>query len=590
MADSLLTPFVTRKPAATSPKLTSAAEAVRLVTAGSSVHLAATHSIPFGLAFELARQFWGRKPGFELVTLGASVNAQVMLRDPGFLRRIITSYAGNVYPAPGPALVFQDNYRTGTVPIENWSLCTLVQRLMAGALAVPFLPTRSLEHSGLAEENAEATLAHVRNPFGEGEQLVLRALTPDYTLVHGWAADSVGNVLARPPRTEGNYGALAARRGVIVSVDRIVNTAYVNAHSDDLLVPASRVLAVVKLSYGAHPSPCRGIAPDLGYAEDDEFLLGFRSASRDLTHLDTWIQQWVLTVNHDQYLARLGANRLRVLTKRAAPNAWLLETRQRLKGINFEAPPNPTEQMVVAMAHICAEQIQARGYHTILAGQGTSNLAAWLAYYFLAKEGRDVDLMAEIGLYGYAPRPPQPLIFNFANIATCKGVGSALDVLGIHVTGAQRESCIGLLGAGLIDEHGNVDSTCIPEMKVWLLGSGGANDVLSGAAEIVVCCPQDIRRLWRQVPYVTGPGGRVTTLVTTKAVFRKPSPSEPFRLEAVLTPVEAPKQPLDAIVQEIRQSTGWDVQSAPTIARLALPDRKTLGLLRVFDPDRHYLS
>jgi acyl CoA:acetate/3-ketoacid CoA transferase alpha subunit/acyl CoA:acetate/3-ketoacid CoA transferase beta subunit len=554
------------------------------------VHLAATHSIPFGLAFELTRQFWRRKPGFELVTLGAGVNAQVMLRDSGFLRRIITSYAGNVYPAPGPALVFQENYRTGTVPIENWSLCTLVQRLLAGALALPFLPTRSLEHSSLAKENAEARLAHVRNPFGEGEELVLQALTPDFTLVHGWAADSFGNVLARPPRTEGNYGALAARRGVIASVDRIVKPAHINAHSDDLLVPASRVLAVVKLPFGAHPSPCRGIAPDLGYAEDDQFLLDFRTASKDVTRLDAWIQQWVLTVNHSQYLARLGTSRLRALTRRAAPNAWVRETRRRLKDINFEVPPNPTEQMVIAMAQICADQIRTRGYHTILAGQGTSNLAAWLTYYMLAKEGRDVDLMAEIGLYGYAPRPPQPLIFSFANIATCKGVGSALDVLGIHVTGAQRERCIGLLGAGLIDEHGNVDSTCIPDLKVWLLGSGGANDVLSGAAEVIVCCPQDIRRLWRQVPYVTGPGDNVTTLVTTRAVFRKLGQSDRFCLEGVLPPVDAPRQPLDAIVQEIRQSTGWDVQTAPTVARLPLPDRKTLALLRVFDPDRHYLS
>ena len=590
MAHSLLTPFAPRKAGAASRKLMSAVEAVRLVTAGSSVHLAATHSISFGLAFELTRQFWGQKPGFELVTLGASVNAQVMLRDPGFLRHIITSYAGNVYPAPGPAAVFQENYRTGAVPIENWSLCTLVQRLLAGALAVPFLPTRSLERSGLAEENAEATLAHVHNPFGEGEQLVLRALTPDYTFVHGWAADSAGNVLARPPRTEGNYGALAARKGVIASVDRIVSPTYITAHSDDLLVPGSRVLAVVKLPYGAHPSPCRGIAPHRGYAEDDHFLLDFRTASKDMTRLDAWIQHWVLTVNHDQYLSQLGAARIGTLTRRAAPDAWLRETRQRWKDIDFKAAPNATEQMVIAMAQISAEQIRTRGYHTILAGQGTSNLAAWLAYYLLAKEGREVDLMAEIGLYGYAPRPPQPLIFNFANIATCKGLGSALDVLGIHVTGAQRESCIGLLGAGLIDQYGNIDSTCIPDLKVWLLGSGGANDVLSGAGEVIVCCPQDIRRLWRQVPYVTGPGDHVTTLVTTKGVFRKPSQSEPFQLEAVMPPVDMPNQPIEAIVQEIRQSTGWDVQTTQTIRRLGLPEPKALGLLRLFDPDRYYLS
>jgi acyl CoA:acetate/3-ketoacid CoA transferase beta subunit len=82
----------------------------------------------------------------------------------------------------------------------------------------------------------------------------------------------------------------------------------------------------------------------------------------------------------------------------------------------------------------------------------------------------------------------------------------------------------------------------------------------------------------------------VTTLVTTQGVFRRAGSAEPFRLEAVLPPVDAPTQPVDAIVQEIRQSTGWDVQTAPTITRLALPDRETLRLLRLFDPDRYYLS
>jgi len=570
-------------------KLMSAPEAVRLVRPGSTVHLATTHSVPFGLTYELTRQFWGRRPGFQLVTLGASVNVQVMIRDPGFLRRVITSYAGNVYPAPSPATVFQENYRSGGVTIENWSLLTLVQRLMAGALGLPFIPTNSLSGSGMEAENKGTGLAKVSNPFADGDQLVLSALAPDYTLAHGWAADSSGNILARSPWTESNYGAMAAREGVIASVDRIVGSDFVRSHNEDLLVPSSQCIAVVDMPYGAHPSPCRGYPPEWGYSEDEQFLLDFRNSSKDLTKLDAWAKEWVLATDQAGYVKKLGLARMNLLRERAFPDAWKGQTSNAMKGLDLNAPPKPVEQMVLAMAQVCVEQVRAKGYRSILAGQGTSNLSAWMAYYMLAEERIDVDLMAEIGLYGYSPRPSQPLIFNSANIATCTGLGSALDVLGVQVTGARRQKCIGMLGAAIIDQYGNVDSTCVPEMKTWLLGSGGANDVLSGAAEVVVCCPHDAQRLWPQVPYATGFGDRVTALVTTKAIFRKPARGGPFILDSLIPPTGGADRISESLIAYIRENTGWEVEVAAGVRVLSLPKQGDLQLLRAFDPQCHYL-
>ncbi|MFW9956216.1 MAG: CoA-transferase [Candidatus Thorarchaeota archaeon] len=567
----------------------SAEEAIQKVETGSILHLAVTHSVPFGLTNQLTNSFWNTKPRFELVTLGASVNVQIMMRNPGFLRKLITSYAGNVYPSPSPALVFQENYRTGEVPIENWSLLTLIQRLMAGALNLPFMPTNSLGLSGMELENHGSSVARVHNPFEEREQIVLSALVPDYTLVHGWAADPSGNVLARAPRTESNFGMLSARKGVIASVDRIVDNKYVQDHHDDLLVPSSRTIAVVHMPYGAHPSPCRGYPPEWGYAEDEQFLLEFRKASKEIASLDAWAKRWVLNVDHEDYLRNIGAARLDFLVQAASPDAWRMDFERRRVDIDFSAPPLPTEQMIIAMAKMCVDRVIEKGYRTILAGQGTSNLAAWVADYQLAEKEVDVDLMAEIGFYGYTPLPPQPLIFNFANIATCEGVASALDILGIHVTGARSKDCIGMLGAAIIDKYGNVNSTCVPEMKLWLVGSGGANDVLSGAEEVIVCCPQDIQRLWPQVPYATGPGNRVSTLVTTQGIFRKSSASGPFRLMSVFTPPNNPDMATDSIIAQVVENTGWDVETFDEVSRLPLPDPEVLHLLRVFDPSRYYL-
>ncbi|MFW9965033.1 MAG: CoA-transferase [Candidatus Sifarchaeia archaeon] len=589
MTNSFLARFEKRLAKDRENKILSAREAVRKVEPQSTLHLAVTHSVPFGITSELTRAFWQNMPRFELITLGASVNVQVMMRDSGFLRKLITSYAGNVYPSPSPALIFQENYRTGEVPIENWSLLTLVQRLMAGALNLPFLPTNSLGLSGMEEENTGPSVARVPNPFEEKEQMVLSALVPDYSLVHGWAADLSGNVLGRAPRTESNFGLLSARKGVIASVDRIVDHAFVQNHHEDLLVPASRTIAVVHMPFGAHPSPCRGYPPEWGYAEDEKFLLEFRKASKEIVILDAWAKKWVLDVNHEDYLDKLGSARLDSLVEAASPDAWRKDFERRRVDIDFSAPPLPTEQMIIAMAKVCVDRVIEKDYRTILAGQGTSNLAAWIADYQLAEKGVDVDLMAEIGFYGYTPLPPQPLIFNFANIATCQSITSTLDILGIHVTGARSKECIGMLGAAIIDKNGNVDSTCVPEMKLWLVGSGGANDVLSGAEEVIVCCPQEVQRLWPQVPYVTGPGNRVSTLVTTQGIFRKLSVDGPFHLMSVFTPPNNPDKSTDSIVSQIVENTGWDVETFDEVNRLPLPEPEVLYLLRVFDPSRYYL-
>ncbi len=589
MTNSFLARFDKRLTDRRENKITSVERAVLKIDAGCTLHLCVTHSVPFGLTYALTRAFWGTVPRFELVTLGASVNVQVMMRDQGFLRKLITAYAGNVYPSPSPALVFQENYRTGNVPVENWSLLTLVQRLMAGALNLPFLPTNSLGLSGMETENIGPSVARLIDPFEEKEQIVLSALVPDYALVHGWAADPSGNVLGRAPRTESNFGMLSARKGVIASVDRIVDYEYVQNHHEDLLVPSSRTIAVVHMPYGAHPSPCRGYMPEWGYAEDEQFLLEFRKASRDMVDLDAWAKRWVLDIDHEKYLSNLGEVRLKALVEAASPDAWRSDFERRRKDIDFNAPPLPTEQMIIAMAKMCVERVIEKGYKTILAGQGTSNLAAWVADYQLADKGVDVDLMAEIGFYGYTPLPPQPLIFNFANIATCGGVASSLDILGIHVTGARSKECIGMLGAAIIDKYGNVDSTCVPGMKLWLVGSGGANDVLSGAEEVIVCCPQDVQRLWPQVPYVTGPGKKVSTLVTTQGIFRKSSIGDSFQLMSVFTPPNNPDMATDLIIAQVVENTGWDVETLGEVSQLPLPDPEVLHLLRVFDPSKYYL-
>jgi len=92
------------------------------------------------------------------------------------------------------------------------------------------------------------------DPFGSGESLnFVKALHPDISLVHGWAADSEGNTLIAAPYSGNHYGPLAARQGVIVTVDKIVDADFIRRHSYMTRIPAMSSKPSVR-AMGAHPT------------------------------------------------------------------------------------------------------------------------------------------------------------------------------------------------------------------------------------------------------------------------------------------------------------------------------------------------
>ena len=96
--------------------------------------------------------------------------------------------------------------------------------------------------------------ARVATRFGEVG--LLSPLQADVALVHAPLADRAGNIVLHPPLLEGVWGALGARRGAIVTAERIVDD--IRPWSHLVRIPAHRVLAVVECPLGAH----RADAPD----------------------------------------------------------------------------------------------------------------------------------------------------------------------------------------------------------------------------------------------------------------------------------------------------------------------------------------
>ena len=555
------------------------------VKPGMMLHFAYSEGRPMAASNALVRVFAGTEPGFTIVSAGL-VSNQAALVTERIVGKLIVSFVGENYPTPAPNRLFQAAIDGGAVEVENHSLLAISQRLAAGAYGFPFMPTRSWAGSSLAEN---ACYREMDDPFGGGGKIgVLSALVPDVTFVHGLAADTEGNIILSPPFGEGDLAAFAARKGVIATVERIVSPGYIRRHAHLVKIPAYRVLSVSEAPFGCHPyaiySPPGVDIP--AYVEDGRAFAELRAASRKPELFDAWVKEWILGVeSHDAYLAKLGAERLNALRGAAADDAWLddvdpavLARLEALEGYDSR------EMMVVAAARAVEGKVRDEGRMVVEAGVGLANLAAWLAVTRLQQEDRiPAELVAEIGLYGYLPKAGEPFIFSNRNLPTCKSMTGVEAVLGLYVAG-RHNNCIAIIGAGQIDRHGNINSTKTGDGR-FLLGSGGANDITSGAADTIAVTQQSRHRLVDALPYVTSPGHHVSTLVTDLGVYEKE--------DGVLTLTQY--FPIDGlseteIVARIREQCGWPLAVSARLKKATPPRREDLLRLRLYDIRNDFLD
>jgi len=534
--------------------------------------------LPFSTVHEIVRQFRSLDACFTVSCLGAVDNVN-MLVAAGLVNRLIGSYAALILPSPVISGVIQRGLQDG-MEIENWSLLTMVQRLIGGALNLPFMPTSSLDSSTIAEENEQRQLyAKVLDPFGNSRIGVVKSLKPDITIMHTYCADASGNAIPVLPPAEEAYGAFASREGVVLSTEKIVSTEYLREHSAFVKVPSSIVKCVVEAPFGAHPFGCRGHDGD-GYGEDAEFSKQLQKAFREKPTTEAWLKEWILDVKtHSEYLRKLGSERLEMLRGRISYLSWKTDASEIAKKLS-NAPANRAERAAIWASREIISAVESHGYNTILAGIGISHLAAWVATHKLREKAVSVDLLVELGLSGLIPPPGQPFLAPVRGMGSCPMLTDVLGVLGFVANGTRM---MGSLSAGQVDRYGNINSTKVGDF--FLFGSGGANDVSVKAKEIVVTVLQDPRRLVDKVPYVTCPGQNVSKLVTDRAVFEKVDGE--LTLNGIFVDENETEE---HAVEAVMQSMEWEPKKTSQLVRLSEPEPEEILMLRFFDPERYYLG
>jgi glutaconate CoA-transferase, subunit A len=282
-------------------KLVSMRDAIaEFVPDGASVAmgLQLEQMIPFAAGHEIIRQ---KKRGLTLIGPISDILFDQAI-GAGCVEKVIAAWVGNVMM--GSAYNFRRAVEQNGMPIINMTNFSVALALQAGAMGVPFLPTRTA--LGSDTSRGHPFFHPIRSPFEPSDPLwAVRALNPDVTIVHVQRADPDGNA-----HCWGNFGVMiegvrAAKRVVLIA-EQVVEPSVIASDPNRTVIPGFLVNAVVECPYGAHPSPVQGY-----YKRDDAFFRQYHEHTRTPEGNQAWLDRWVYGISdRREYMNRIGACRL----------------------------------------------------------------------------------------------------------------------------------------------------------------------------------------------------------------------------------------------------------------------------------------
>ena len=199
--------------------------------------------------------------------------------------------------------------REGRVKAYEYSNVVMTNRIMAGAMGLPFLPTRSL---GGTDNFAHSGAKLIEDPYTGEPIVVVPALNPDVALIHVHQADVFGNARIFGTGISHQEAAMASKK-VIISTEEIIETDEIRRDPARTTIPYYVVDAVVHTPFGAYPGEMQG-----RYASDVPHVIEvIASTLRGL--IPQYLDKWVYGVSsHQEMLDKLvGSHRLKEIIGRA---------------------------------------------------------------------------------------------------------------------------------------------------------------------------------------------------------------------------------------------------------------------------------
>ena len=235
-------------------KVMSLEDAAKLVKDGEHVGIGGCHTsrTPFAMIWALIR---ARKKDLIISRSIASTEGDLLLAS-GISRHVITSWftQGIVW---GVSKVMRHYTESKLAQFEEWSHMSIGLRYRAGAMGIPFIPSRSMLGSDVIARLG-GRVRTMTCPFTGEELVLLPALNPDVVLIHVQRCDCYGNAQIDGLQFMDIDMAMAANR-VILTTECIVSNDQIRRTPDRTRIPFFTVEAVVEVPMGSAPHECYGL-------------------------------------------------------------------------------------------------------------------------------------------------------------------------------------------------------------------------------------------------------------------------------------------------------------------------------------------
>ncbi len=259
-------------------------------------------AIPFAAGHEMIRQ--GRR---DLTLIGPISDALFdQMIGAGCVGTVCAAWVGNVSEGLGHCYRrAAEHGEPRAIEIRDHSNFSISLALWAAAWNAPYIPTRTLLGSDLLKGRADFHL--------DDGAVRVGPVRPDVAIFHVQRSDAEGRAHLWGPLGITEEAGLAARR-VIVCCEELVASEVTLGDPNRILLPETRVAAVVHEPGGCHPAPLQG-----WWRRDHQAHAEYARRSRTADGFIGWLREWVLDLSdRAAYLEKAQVDGLRV--RRHAPS------------------------------------------------------------------------------------------------------------------------------------------------------------------------------------------------------------------------------------------------------------------------------
>jgi glutaconate CoA-transferase subunit A len=275
---------------------------------------------PMAAVYEIIRQ------GIKGIHMYAHSNGQGVdeLVGAGSISCLEIAYGGSGKFA-STCIRFRKAAQEKKIKIEDYSNYQMTLRFLAGAMGIPFLPTRSslgtdivkiwgfpIEFRQKNSKLPDSKLIELENPFGawcDTKKVVLvPAINPDVTIIHVQKADFRGNCRI-DGLTFADVEQAKAARTLIITCEELVEDDDLKNAPDRNQIPFIHADAVVHIPYGAYPTACYRY-----YDYDPAYLKEYAKKAKDDEQYYSYIEDTILkNLTHRDFLDSIGRERLEMI-------------------------------------------------------------------------------------------------------------------------------------------------------------------------------------------------------------------------------------------------------------------------------------